>query len=53
MYLFERLQIYNLWTVKNEWILVKVLDFGRNLLKTKAISLFLLRIWLSDRTKIC
>lgn len=36
MYLFERLQIYNLWAVKNEWKPLKVCVFNVNLLKNKS-----------------
>jgi|GEM_PF-6024579 len=36
MYLFERLQIYNLWTVKYERKGLKVCVFDENLLKNKS-----------------
>jgi len=36
MNLFERLQIYDLWTVKHEWKLLKVWDFIENILKNKS-----------------
>jgi len=36
MNLFERLQIYDLWTVKHEWKLLKVWGFNENLLKNKS-----------------
>lgn len=31
MYLFERLQIYDLWAVKHEWKWLKVCAFDKNL----------------------
>ena len=54
MYLFERLQIYDLWTVKYEWKWLKVWVFNANLLKKqKPYPRFNERYGFQIELKIC